>query len=266
MIQLAGVKHLLAVASGKGGVGKSTTAVNVALGLSRLKQRVGLLDADIYGPSIPRMLNLKGKPSISPQKLLMPMQNYGIKCMSMGFLVEEDSPMIWRGPMVMGALEQLLGKVEWGHLDVLVIDLPPGTGDAHLSLTQRVALSGAVIVSTPQDIALIDARRGANMFRKVNVPVLGMIQNMSHFVCPECSSVSYVFGHDGARNTAKEFGIDFLGDIPLHTSICTTSDSGKPITVSDPDSAQAKAYFSIAERLLTKLNEQTQATPKIILS
>eukprot|EP01102_Stenamoeba_stenopodia_P011942 TRINITY_DN3707_c0_g2_i1.p1 TRINITY_DN3707_c0_g2~~TRINITY_DN3707_c0_g2_i1.p1 ORF type:complete len:330 (-),score=52.61 TRINITY_DN3707_c0_g2_i1:125-1114(-) len=265
---LPGIKHIIAVASGKGGVGKSTVAVNTALALSQKDLNVGLLDADIYGPSIPRMMNLSGKPSLDG-KLLVPMVNYGIRCMSMGFLVEQEAAMIWRGPMVMSALEQLLKQVKWGSLDVLVIDMPPGTGDAQLTISQRVALSGAVIVSTPQDIALMDARRGATMFRKVDVPVLGVVQNMSCFECPSCHTKSYIFGREGARKTADELGLEFLGDIPLHVDICETSDAGRPITVSQPDSPQAKAFQTIATKVWDKLQSHSEhgdtGGPKIII-
>jgi ATP-binding protein involved in chromosome partitioning len=216
---LPGIRSVIAVASGKGGVGKSTTSVNLALALSRLGQRVGLLDADIYGPSQPRMLGITGKPRSADGKKLMPMSNYGVRVMSMGFLVDEDAPMIWRGPMVQSAIQQMITDVEWGELDFLVVDLPPGTGDAQLTMAQRVPLAGAVIVSTPQDIALLDARKALNMFRKVDVPVLGMIENMSYFVCPHCGGRNEIFSHGGARRTAEKFGVDFLGEIPLDLMI-----------------------------------------------
>ena len=222
---------MVAVASGKGGVGKSTTSVNLALALARLGQRVGLLDADIYGPSQPRMLGITGKPSSPDGKKLRPMENYGVRVMSMGFLVDEDAPMIWRGPMVQSALQQMLTDVEWGELDVLVVDLPPGTGDAQLTMAQRVPLAGAVIVSTPQDIALLDARKALNMFRKVDVPVLGIIENMSYFLCPHCGGRSEIFSHGGARATAAKFGVDFLGEIPLDLAIREQTDAGRPPVV-----------------------------------
>jgi ATP-binding protein involved in chromosome partitioning len=266
---LPGVKSIIAVASGKGGVGKSTTAVNLALGLAAAGHKIGLLDADIYGPSMPRMMGITGQPSSSDGKNLDPMENYGIKVMSMGFLVEEDTPMIWRGPMVQSALEQMLRDVNWGDLDVLVIDMPPGTGDAQLTLAQRVPLTGAIIVSTPQDIALLDARRGLNMFRKVDVPVLGLIENMSYFTCPHCGERSEIFSHGGARKEAERLGMDFLGEIPLHMDIRETSDSGKPIVVSDPDSEYAKAYRAIADKTWDNIEQtlarQTAKAPKIVI-
>ncbi|NQV85065.1 MAG: iron-sulfur cluster carrier protein ApbC [Rhodospirillales bacterium] len=266
---LQGVKSIIAVASGKGGVGKSTTAVNLALGLAAGGRRVGLLDADIYGPSMPRMMGITGQPTSSDGKNLDPLENYGIKVMSMGFLVEEDTPMIWRGPMVQSALEQMMRDVNWGELDVMVIDMPPGTGDAQLTMAQRVPLTGAIIVSTPQDIALLDARRGLNMFRKVNVPVLGLIENMSYFNCPHCGERSDIFSHGGARSEAERLGMDFLGEVPLHMEIRETSDSGKPIVVSNPDSEHAKAYVSIAEKtwanIESALGEQSAAVPKIVV-
>ncbi len=266
---IPGVKSIVAVASGKGGVGKSTTAINLALGLASFDLRVGLLDADVYGPSIPRMMGISGRPTSEDGKRLEPMRNYGIVCMSMGFLVPEDTPMIWRGPMVMSALEQLMRDVNWGELDVLVIDLPPGTGDAQLTMAQRVPLTGAVIVSTPQDIALLDARKGLNMFRKVDVPVFGIVENMSYFVCPDCGSRSEIFGHGGARETAVQLGVDFLGEIPLHMAIRETSDSGQPIVVSQPDSEHAQAYKALAQRIATKideaLGEAARRAPKIVV-
>jgi ATP-binding protein involved in chromosome partitioning len=249
-----GVKHILAVASGKGGVGKSTVAVNLALALSASGKRIGILDADIYGPSLPRMLGIKGKPEATADKRLNPMTRYGVKAMSMGFIVAEDTPMIWRGPMVIGALEQMLRDVVWGELDVLVVDMPPGTGDAQLTMAQRVPLAGAVIVSTPQDIALLDARKGLNMFRKVEVPVLGIVENMSLFICPNCGHESHIFGHGGARREAERLGTDFLGEVPLHIAIRETSDAGTPIVVEQPDSPQAQAFKRIAAKVWDKLN------------
>ena len=224
-IEVPGVRHIIAVASGKGGVGKSTTAVNLALGLAANGVSTGLLDADIYGPSMPRMLAVKDKPESIDGKQLKPIERYGLRTMSIGYIVNEETPMIWRGPMVSSALEQMLRDVRWGELDVMVVDMPPGTGDAQLTLAQRVALSGAVIVSTPQDIALVDARKGLNMFRKVAVPVLGIVENMSYFLCPKCGERSEIFGHGGAREEAERLGVPFLGEIPLHLDIRTTSDS-----------------------------------------
>ncbi len=252
--KIPGIRSIMAVASGKGGVGKSTTAVNLAIGLAAGGRKIGLLDADIYGPSIPRMLGISGRPQLSDGKRLSPMLNYNLKCMSMGFLVDEDTPTIWRGPMVMSALEQMLREVDWGELDILVVDLPPGTGDAQLTMVQRVPLAGAVIVSTPQDIALIDARKGLNMFRKVDVPVFGIVENMSYFLCPSCGERSEIFGHGGARRTAEKLGVEFLGEIPLHMSIRETSDSGTPITVAEPEGAYAKAYRAIAERVAERID------------
>jgi len=245
----AKIKHIVAVASGKGGVGKSTTAVNLALGLKALGLKIGMLDADVYGPSLPRMLGVSGRPESPDGKILKPMENYGIKAMSMGFLVSEDQPVVWRGPMVMGALQQMLGDVDWGELDILVVDMPPGTGDAQLTISQNTPLSGAVIVSTPQDIALLDARKGLNMFRKVDVPVLGIIENMSMYVCPNCGHEAHVFGHGGAKREAEKLGTPFLGEIPLDILIRETSDGGRPVVVSEPDGPHAKAYLAIAEQV-----------------
>jgi ATP-binding protein involved in chromosome partitioning len=265
---LPGIRSVIAVASGKGGVGKSTTSVNLALGLVRLGQRVGLLDADIYGPSQPRMLGITGKPSSPDGKKLRPMANYGVRVMSMGFLVDEDAPMIWRGPMVQSAIQQMLSDVEWGELDVLVVDLPPGTGDAQLTMAQRVPLAGAVIVSTPQDIALLDARKALNMFRKVDVPVLGIVENMSYFLCPHCGGRSEIFSHGGARATAAKFGVDFLGEIPLDLAIREQTDAGRPPVVAEPDGPQAQAYLELARLVLAKLDQPAAAErrpfPKIV--
>ncbi|HLS69570.1 MAG TPA: iron-sulfur cluster carrier protein ApbC [Kiloniellales bacterium] len=260
-----GVKHIVAVASGKGGVGKSTTAVNFALGLASLGLRVGMLDADIYGPSQPRMMGIGGRPTSTDGKILKPMENYGVKVMSMGFLVAEDTPMIWRGPMVQSALSQMLRDVDWGELDVLVVDMPPGTGDAQLTMAQQVPLSGAVIVSTPQDIALIDARKGLNMFRKVDVPVLGIIENMSLYVCPNCGHEAHIFGHGGAVQEARKLGVDLLGEIPLDIEIRETADSGRPIVVTKPDSPHAQAYLEIARKVEAKLEGARRAAPRIVM-
>jgi ATP-binding protein involved in chromosome partitioning len=261
-IDVPGVKHIIAVASGKGGVGKSTTAVNLALGLAANGLATGLLDADIYGPSMPRMLGVTEKPESADGKMLKPIEKYGLKTMSIGYIVNEDTPMIWRGPMVSSALEQMLRDVEWGNLDVLVVDMPPGTGDAQLTLAQRVALAGAVIVSTPQDIALVDARKGLNMFRKVAVPVLGIVENMSYFLCPHCGERSEIFGHGGAREEADKLGVPFLGEVPLHLDIRTTSDSGHPIVVSKPDSAHAQVYKNIAGRVWKQLSANQRGARK----
>ena len=268
-IDVPGVKHIIAVASGKGGVGKSTTAVNLALGLAAIGLSTGLLDADIYGPSMPRMLGVTEKPESGDGKMLKPIERYGLRTMSIGYIVAEDTPMIWRGPMVSSALEQMLRDVHWGELDVLVVDMPPGTGDAQLTLAQRVALAGAVIVSTPQDIALVDARKGLNMFRKVAVPVLGIVENMSYFLCPSCGERSEIFGHGGAREEAEKLGVPFLGEVPLHLDIRTTSDSGHPIVVAMPDSAHAKAYKNIAGRVWKQLSAPQRGgrvAPRIVVS
>ena len=252
-IVLPGVQSIIAIASGKGGVGKSTVTSNLALALRRKGLRVGILDADIYGPSQPRLMGISGRPQSIDDKRIRPMAGYGIKVMSMGFLVDEERPMIWRGPMVQGALEQLLRDVEWGELDVLLVDMPPGTGDVQLTMSQRVPLRGAVIVSTPQDIALIDARKGLNMFRSVDVPVLGFIENMSWFICPKCGERTEIFSHGGAEEAAAAMQVPFLGGIPLHVSIRETSDQGLPIVASLPDSAEARAFTAVADRLLAEL-------------
>ncbi len=261
-----GIKQIIAVASGKGGVGKSTTSINLALGLKSLGLTVGILDADIYGPSMPRLMGLSGKPEQVDQRLLKPMKGHGLKVMSIGFLVEEETPMIWRGPMVISALTQMLREVQWGDLDILVVDMPPGTGDAQLTMAQQVPLAGAVIVSTPQDLALIDARKGLNMFRRVDVPLLGIVENMSFFVCPDCGSQHDIFGHGGAQAEAERIGVPFLGAVPLHMAIRETSDAGTPITVSDPDGPHALAYQSIAAKVLEQLQaaEGSSRGPNII--
>lgn len=262
-----GVGAIIAVASGKGGVGKSTTAVNLALGLRDLGLRVGILDADIYGPSMPKLLGIHGKPETIDGKRLKPMEGYGLKVMSIGFLVEEETPMIWRGPMVMSALTQMLREVEWGTLDVIVVDMPPGTGDAQLTMAQQVPLRGAVIVSTPQDLALIDARRGVAMFKRVNVPILGVIENMSHFLCPHCGTRSDIFGHGGARAEADRLGVPFLGEVPLHMDIREKSDAGLPVVATDPDGPHAKIYREIAGRIRDQLagGAGSRAAPKIVI-
>jgi ATP-binding protein involved in chromosome partitioning len=261
---IPGVKAVIAVASGKGGVGKSTVAVNLALGLAALGLKAGLLDCDIYGPSVPRLLGITEKPRATGRKL-SPIEKFGLKTMSIGFLVEEDKPMIWRGPMVQSAITQMLGDVEWAPLDVLVVDMPPGTGDAQLTLAQRVPLKGAVLVSTPQDLALIDARKALAMFRRTEVPVLGIVENMSVFVCPHCGTPSHIFGHGGARETAARLGSDFLGEIPLVMSIRETSDAGTPVVATAPDSPEAQAFTAVAREVAAKLAVQdTRAAPKIV--
>ena len=263
-----GVRAIVAVASGKGGVGKSTVAANLALALKANGLSVGVLDADIYGPSMPRMLGISGRPSSADGKILRPMENFGIKCMSIGFLVPEDTPMIWRGPMVMSALQQMLRDVAWGELDIMIVDMPPGTGDAQLTMAQQVALAGAVIVSTPQDIALIDARKGLAMFQKVDVPVLGIIENMSYFLCPHCGGRTDIFSHGGARREAERLGTDFLGEVPLDLAIRETSDEGHPITVSQPDSPYAHTFRDIARLVWEKVSGEAparRAGPRIVV-
>lgn len=247
---LPGVKNIIAVASGKGGVGKSTTAVNLAIALQQSGATVGILDADIYGPSLPRMLNVAGKPQHNDETgKILPSEVYGLKVMSMGFFMDEDAPVVWRGPMVGMAVEQLLRDVDWGELDYLVIDLPPGTGDAQLTLTQKVPITGVVIVSTPQDVALSDVKRGINMFKKVDVPILGIIENMSYFLCPGCGHRSEIFSHGGALREAAGSGTHFLGHIPLDTAICEKSDAGTPMAIALPDSPQTAIYREIAAKV-----------------
>ncbi|MFC3726871.1 Mrp/NBP35 family ATP-binding protein [Neoaquamicrobium sediminum] len=255
-----GVEAIIAVASGKGGVGKSTTAVNLALGLAANGLKVGILDADIYGPSMPRLLGISGRPQTVDGKILKPMENYGVKVMSMGFLVDEETPMIWRGPMVMSALTQMLREVEWGALDVLVVDMPPGTGDAQLTMAQAVPLAGAVIVSTPQDLALIDARKGLNMFHKVDVPLLGIVENMSYFLAPDTGKRYDIFGHGGARREAERLGVPFLGEVPLTMDVRESSDAGTPVVVSDPQGAQATVYRDIAGKVWEQVKAASAAS------
>jgi ATP-binding protein involved in chromosome partitioning len=264
---IPGVAKIVAVASGKGGVGKSTTACNLALGLASLGLKVGVLDADVFGPSMPRLFGITGKPDLAPDgQKLKPMEAFGLKVMSIGFLVDEGAAVVWRGPMVMSALNQFLREVEWGELDVLVVDMPPGTGDAQLTMAQNVPLSGAVIVSTPQDLSLIDARRGMAMFRQVNVPLLGVVENMSYFVCPHCGGRSDIFAHGGARHEAETHGAPFLGEIPLDMTIRETSDGGQPVVVSAPHSPQAKAYLAVAERVRDGLfASPSSAAPRIVI-
>ncbi len=262
-----GVEAIIAVASGKGGVGKSTTAVNLALGLSALGLKVGILDADIYGPSLPKLLAIRERPQTIGGTRLKPITRYGLTVMSIGFLIDEDTAMIWRGPMVISALTQMLREVEWGKLDVMVVDMPPGTGDAQLTMAQQVPLKGAVIVSTPQDLALIDARRGVSMFKRVNVPVLGIVENMSYFLCPSCGTRADIFGHGGARREAERLGVPFLGEVPLHMAIREKSDAGLPVVATEPDSSHAKIYRDIAAKVQDQIKSGSlsRAAPKIVI-
>ena len=264
-IAIPGITRIIAIASGKGGVGKSTTAINIALGMAALGWKIGILDADIYGPSLPRLLGLKTQPE-RDGNMLKPLEAFGVKAMSIGFLVGEEEAMIWRGPMVMSAINQLLREVAWGELDCLVVDMPPGTGDAQLTLAQAVPLAGAVIVSTPQDLALIDARRGVAMFQKTNVPILGVVENMSYFTCPHCNGRSDIFAHGGARHEAERLGVPFLGEIPLTLSIREQADSGTPTAAVLPDSAAGRVYLEIAGRVKAGLEGARQrAAPKITI-
>jgi ATP-binding protein involved in chromosome partitioning len=253
---IPGVMHTVLVASGKGGVGKSTTSVNIAVALSRMDKQlsVGLLDADVYGPSIPKMMNLKGQPQLSKQDKMIPLVNYGIRCMSMGFLVEEKAAIVWRGLMVMSAVQKLLRGVDWGELDMLVVDMPPGTGDTQLTISQQIPVSGVVLVTTPQDIALLDVRRGAEMFRQVDAPVIGIVQNMNVYVCPKCGHSSHIFGQGGGQKVAKEIDVPVLGDIPLDTVVREGSDSGQPVTIAQPHGEIAKTYHNIAQEIWTRLS------------
>ena len=260
-----GVEAIIAVASGKGGVGKSTTAVNLALGLSSLGMKVGILDADIYGPSLPKLLAIRERPQTMGGTRLKPITRYGLTAMSIGFLIDEETPMIWRGPMVISALTQMLREVEWGKLDIMVVDMPPGTGDAQLTMAQQVPLKGAVIVSTPQDLALIDARRGIAMFKRVNVPVLGIVENMSYFLCPQCGTRADIFGHGGARHEAERHGVPFLGEVPLHMAIRESSDEGLPVVATKPDGPHAIAYRNIATAVRDQLRAGGRAAPKIVI-
>ena len=264
---IPGVDAVIAVASGKGGVGKSTTAVNLALGLRDLGLKVGMLDADIYGPSLPKLLAIKEKPQTIGGTRLKPIERYGLTVMSIGFLIDEETPMIWRGPMVMSAITQMLREVEWGKLDVMVVDMPPGTGDAQLTMAQQVPLKGAVIVSTPQDLALIDARRGVAMFKRVNVPVLGVVENMSYFLCPSCGTRSDIFGHGGARKEAERLGVPFLGEVPLHMTIREKSDAGLPVVATEPDGQHAEIYRDIAAKVRDQLKGAAagRVAPKIVI-
>jgi len=262
---IPGVDAVIAVASGKGGVGKSTTAVNLALGLRDLGLKVGMLDADIYGPSLPKLLAIREKPQTIGGTRLKPIERYGLTVMSIGFLIDEETPMIWRGPMVMSAITQMLREVEWGTLDVMVVDMPPGTGDAQLTMAQQVPLKGAVIVSTPQDLALIDARRGVAMFKRVNVPVLGVVENMSYFLCPSCGTRSDIFGHGGAQKEAERLGVPFLGEVPLHMTIREKSDSGRPVVATEPDGPHARIYREIAAKVRDQIKGSAQVAPKIVI-
>ncbi|MXQ11792.1 P-loop NTPase [Microvirga makkahensis] len=259
--RIPGVKHVIAVASGKGGVGKSTTACNLALALKALGLKVGVLDADIYGPSMPKLFGIHGKPKLLENRVLEPMEAYGLKVMSIGFLVEEEAAMIWRGPMVMSAITQMLREVAWGDLDVLVVDMPPGTGDAQLTMAQATPLAGAVIVSTPQDLALIDARRGVSMFKRVEIPILGIIENMATFVCPHCGQASHIFGHGGARSEAERLGVPFLGEVPLNMTIRELSDAGRPVAAADPEGPHARIYKDMAQQVWTALSGGAAARP-----
>jgi ATP-binding protein involved in chromosome partitioning len=264
-IGVPGVEAIIAVASGKGGVGKSTTAVNLALGLRDLGLKVGILDADIYGPSLPKLLAIRERPQTLGGTRLKPITRYGLTVMSIGFLIDEETPMIWRGPMVISALTQMLREVEWGALDVMVVDMPPGTGDAQLTMAQQVPLKGAVIVSTPQDLALIDARRGIAMFRRVNVPVLGIIENMSYFLCPQCGTRSDIFSHGGARHEAERLDVPFLGEVPLHMDIREKSDSGLPVVATMPDGPLAAIYRDIAAKVRDQIKGPSRVAPNIVI-
>ncbi|GJL98576.1 MAG: iron-sulfur cluster carrier protein [Methyloligella sp.] len=262
-----GIKSIVAISSGKGGVGKSTTSVNIALALQARGMKVGILDADIYGPSLPRLLGISGRPTQVSGRIIKPLDGFGIKVISMGFLVDEETPMIWRGPMVISAITQMLREVQWGEIDMLIVDMPPGTGDVQLTLAQQVPLAGAVIVSTPQDLALIDARKGLNMFRQVEVPVLGIIENMSYFICPHCGDSHGIFGHGGAKEEAERIGVPFLGGVPLHQDIRTNSDAGTPIIISDPEGEHAKTYNQITKNILERIKQEEEMInrPNIVI-
>lgn len=262
-----GIKSIVAISSGKGGVGKSTTSVNIALAMQAKGMKVGILDADIYGPSLPRLLGISGRPTQVSGRIIKPLDGFGIKVISMGFLVDEETPMIWRGPMVISAITQMLREVQWGEIDMLIVDMPPGTGDVQLTLAQQVPLAGAVIVSTPQDLALIDARKGLNMFRQVEVPVLGIIENMSYFICPHCGDSHGIFGHGGAKEEAERIGVPFLGGVPLHQDIRTNSDAGTPIIISDPEGEHAKTYNQITKNILERIKQEEEMInrPNIVI-
>lgn len=251
-LEVKGVDHIVAVASGKGGVGKSTVSANLAVALAMRGLKVGLLDADVYGPSQPRMLGVSGRPSSPDGQTILPLRNHGVTVMSLGLMMPDDEALIWRGPMLMGALQQMLGQVQWGQLNVLLVDLPPGTGDVQMTLSQKVSVTGAVIVSTPQDIALLDAKKGIDMFKRMNVPLLGFVENMASFVCDSCGKEHHPFGHGGAKAEAEKQGIPFLGEIPLDLNIRVASDGGVPMVVSKPSSPQAKAFLDIADQLIAR--------------
>ncbi len=262
-LQLPSIKYIVAIASGKGGVGKSTTSANLAVALAQLGHAVGVFDADVFGPSMPRLFGLSGRRPVSDGKTVSPLEAHGVKLMSIGFMISEDDPIIWRGPMVMGALEQMLRDVQWGEIDVLIVDMPPGTGDTQLTMSQRVPLAGAVIVSTPQDIALLDAKKGLNMFKRVEVPILGIIENMSYYICSSCGHREEIFDHGGARRTAAELGAPFLGEVPLDLKIRSTSDDGVPIVAAEPNSPYRTAYMDIARNLWAKLSSAERKAPVI---
>ena len=264
-ITLPNIKYKIAVASGKGGVGKSTVATNLAISLANAGGMVGLMDADAYGPSIPTMMGVQEQPKVSPERKLIPLVRHNIKLMSIGFMVPEEQAMIWRGPMLHSSIRQLLGDVEWGELDYLIIDLPPGTGDVALSLTQAIPLTGALIVTTPQDVALADVRRGVAMFERLGVPILGIIENMSYFLCPHCNEKTEIFRADGGKNTSERFGVAFLGQIPLDAEVCTAGDIGVPIVAGHPESPQSEAFGAVAKELETVLEESSDEDELTIL-
>jgi len=266
---LPGVKNIIAVASGKGGVGKSTTAVNLALALSAEGASVGILDADIYGPSLPMMLGISGRPESKAENTIEPMEGHGLQASSIGFLINEDSPMVWRGPMVTSALEQLLRQTRWRDLDYLIVDMPPGTGDIQLTLSQKVPVTGAVIVTTPQDIALLDARKGLKMFEKVGVPIIGIVENMSTYVCPSCGHEEHVFGSGGGQKMCSDYGVDFLGSLPLNISIREQSDAGRPTVVAEPDGPISMVYQQIARQIAIRIaglaKDMSSKFPNIVI-
>ncbi|XYI39441.1 iron-sulfur cluster carrier protein ApbC [Cupriavidus necator] len=266
---LPGVKNVIAVASGKGGVGKSTTAVNLALALAAEGARVGMLDADIYGPSLPMMLGIDGRPESADGQTMEPLEGHGLQANSIGFLIEQDNPMVWRGPMVTSALEQLLRQTNWHDLDYLIVDMPPGTGDVQLTLSQKVPVTGAVIVTTPQDIALLDAKKGLKMFEKVGIPILGIVENMAVYCCPNCGHVEHIFGHGGGEKMCADYGVDLLGSLPLNLQIREQADSGRPTVVAEPDSPVAEMYRAIARKVAIKVadkaRDMTSKFPSIVV-